>query len=193
MTRQQTKTALLKLQKTHEITIKTTNKFSLITVVKWADYQYSDYHSNKQNRTQITDKTSLKQPIKQQTYNNKNIRNKEINNILSDNGVYNSADPCEKNYYGKLHNVLLTPSEYDEVFALDNGKTLERFSRKMYERGYKYGSHYQAILQWNLKDKAKRAGHTRAERGETRTASYDMAEFERRGNKLPVYKPAGSV
>lgn len=40
--RQQVRTALDKLKSTNEITIKSTNKYSIITVVNWGDYQSSE-------------------------------------------------------------------------------------------------------------------------------------------------------
>jgi len=39
LSEQQIRTALTKLKSTSEITIKSTNKFSICTIVKWADYQ----------------------------------------------------------------------------------------------------------------------------------------------------------
>ena len=46
---QQTRTALNKLKLTNEITIKSTNKNTLITIVKYSDYQDKDEDINKQN------------------------------------------------------------------------------------------------------------------------------------------------
>ena len=42
LSQQQTRTCLLNLQITNEITIKTTNKYSIITIVKWDEYQVSN-------------------------------------------------------------------------------------------------------------------------------------------------------
>lgn len=47
---QQVRTALTKLKSTNEITIKTTNKFSIITMIKWETYQ----EDNEQNNNQVT-------------------------------------------------------------------------------------------------------------------------------------------
>lgn len=46
---QQTRTALNKLKSTNEITIKSTNKNTLITIEKYSDYQDRDEENNKQN------------------------------------------------------------------------------------------------------------------------------------------------
>jgi hypothetical protein len=68
LTFQQTRTALDKLKSTNEITSKTTNNYTLITVVKWKNYQENNTGNNKQ----ITNE----QHAVQQTDNN-NLRSKE--------------------------------------------------------------------------------------------------------------------
>lgn len=42
------RTSLNKLKATNEVTIKTSNKYSIITIVNWADYQDSDQHLGQQ-------------------------------------------------------------------------------------------------------------------------------------------------
>jgi len=73
LSRQQTRTALTKLKSTNEITIKTTTKYTLITVNKYNDYQ------------QITNNLTNEQPTDNQqittTKEYKNKRIKENNNI----------------------------------------------------------------------------------------------------------------
>jgi len=70
---QQVRTALKKLKSTGEITIKTTNKFTMISITNYEDYQ----DTNKQNNKQITNKqqTNNKQIT---TNNNDNNDNNEI-------------------------------------------------------------------------------------------------------------------
>ena len=51
LTLQQTRTALNKLKLTNEITIKSTNKNTLITIEKYDNYQYKEEEDNKQNNT----------------------------------------------------------------------------------------------------------------------------------------------
>lgn len=66
---QQVRTSLDKLENNQQITRKTTNKYTLITIEKYGLYQsYDDYITNKQ-------------PAKQPT-NNHNIRNKEYKNNI---------------------------------------------------------------------------------------------------------------
>lgn len=71
---QQTKTCLKKLQLTNEITIKSTNKYSLITINKWDEYQGVDDEAT----SKPTNKTAEKQQTKNPQPNN-TIRNKETN------------------------------------------------------------------------------------------------------------------
>ena len=49
---QQTRTSLNKLKSTNEITIKSTNKNTLITIEKYSDYQAKDDENNKQTNKQ---------------------------------------------------------------------------------------------------------------------------------------------
>lgn len=74
LTVQQVRTALNKLKETGEVTTESTNKRTLINVVKWADYQLTPGDGNKQ----ITNK---QQANNKQITTNKNIRNKEVKNI----------------------------------------------------------------------------------------------------------------
>lgn len=79
---QQTRTALANLQSTNEITIKTTNRFSFITVNNYGLYQDYTQQDNKQNNKQdnkqitINQQTNNKQITTIEEY--KNIRNKDI-------------------------------------------------------------------------------------------------------------------
>lgn len=87
-----------------------------------------------------------------------------------------------KESYGTFKNVLLTPSEYEDVYCWDNGATLNRFSEKLKSKGYKYQDHYAALCQWHKQDKDdKEPEHKR---------SYDIDEFAKRADALPVYKGA---
>lgn len=84
MSEQQIRTCLDHLQATNEITIKPTNKYSLITIVKYGFYQGEDDGCNQQNNQQSNQRITNKQPT-----NNHNKRNKEgkegkeIKNITS--------------------------------------------------------------------------------------------------------------
>nr|DAI88233.1 MAG TPA: replisome organizer [Caudoviricetes sp.] len=57
---QQIRTALKKLESTGEITSKSTNKYTVITVINWGSYQADDIDSNTQINKQITNKQQTK-------------------------------------------------------------------------------------------------------------------------------------
>jgi hypothetical protein len=69
----QIRRALTQLQKTKEITIETTNKYTMITICNYAKYQCFDSGEQQTNNNQITNE--------QQTNNNQTTTTKEINNI----------------------------------------------------------------------------------------------------------------
>lgn len=82
LTMQQTRTALNKLKSTGEITIKSTNKGTLVTVENWGKYQFTpeevtnESTSNPTNNQQTTNKqiTNDQQQLKKEK-NKKNINN----------------------------------------------------------------------------------------------------------------------
>lgn len=73
LSEQNIRTSLNKLKSTGEITLQSTNRYTLICVVNWGKFQDFDVEDNKQNNEQTN-----KQPtINQQTTNNKQQCNKE--------------------------------------------------------------------------------------------------------------------
>jgi hypothetical protein len=82
LTFQQTRTALKKLKSTHEITIKTTNKNTLITIEKFNNYQFEIDEDNKQNNKQFNNLiTNNQQTNNKQITTNKNEKNNNNDNI----------------------------------------------------------------------------------------------------------------
>lgn len=76
---QQVRTALKKLENTQEITIKTTNKFTLVTLLQWELHQIDEAQvTNKPTNEQQTNNKQI--TIKQQTNNNKQ-ECKELKNV----------------------------------------------------------------------------------------------------------------
>lgn len=73
LTVMQIRTALKKLKLTNEITMKTTNKNTLITIEKYNEYQIKDNENNKKDNKEITNK--------QQTNNKQITINKKEKNI----------------------------------------------------------------------------------------------------------------
>ena len=86
---QQVRTALRKLKSTGEITTHATNKFTLVTIVKWAFYQNGSDDCNTQNNNQLTNNQhadNTQATIRQHSINNKQeVKEiKERENLRSD-------------------------------------------------------------------------------------------------------------
>lgn len=81
---QQVRTSLNRLKSTNEITSKTTNKFTLVTVCKYESYQLYE-EVEQQTKQQALQQTNNKQITnkQQQHKNNKNIRNNKKESILT--------------------------------------------------------------------------------------------------------------
>lgn len=125
LSKQQIRTAISKLQTTREITIKSTNKYSVITLVKYSDYQDKTVQSNKQNnkqtRTQIT-------------------TNNNINNIT--NNIYSSSDNESNNDNSSLpskkdNNTIANSDNFDKIWAIYPKKTAKGKSYQFYVKWIK--------------------------------------------------------
>lgn len=79
MSERSVRTCLDKLKMTKEVTIQPTNRFSIVTIVKWEDYQCSDDDTDQQQVNQKSDKspTKVQQPTTSKEI--KKLRKKEIN------------------------------------------------------------------------------------------------------------------
>lgn len=72
------RTALNNLKMTHELTIKTTNKYTRITIENWEKFQGDVEDIDKQNDKQADIQTTSKRQQHKNNKNNKNIKNKEL-------------------------------------------------------------------------------------------------------------------
>lgn len=88
MTEQEIRTAISHLKSTNDITCKSTNKYTLITICNLVDYAEEKKENNQQTNTQNNQQTTNKQPTNNQQTTTTNIyiskkdnTNKEKNNI----------------------------------------------------------------------------------------------------------------
>lgn len=81
LSEQQIRRAINNLQNTQEITSKATNKNTLITIEKYAQYQLTKNKNNQQNNQQTTNNATNKQPTNNQPTNN------NVNNINNNNNT----------------------------------------------------------------------------------------------------------
>ncbi|HEC64931.1 hypothetical protein LCGC14_1098180 [marine sediment metagenome] len=127
LTVQQVRSALTKLKSTNEITIKPTNRNSLITLINYKLYQPT------------TSKPHNKQPTD----------NQQITTTKKEKNV--------KEVYGEFKNVSLSLKEFsklkDNYGAPGVDDMVERLDRYVESTGKKYKSHYATMLNWFAKEK----------------------------------------
>lgn len=110
LSNQQVRTALNRLKETGEVMVESTNKYTLISVVKWADYQLIPDKSNKQ----ITNK---QQTNNKQITTNKNIKNKRSKeNIYTAHFRFTPPDYIIQQINGTLPEE--TPASAEEIDAI---------------------------------------------------------------------------
>lgn len=141
LTVQQTRTALTKLKSTYEITSKSTNKYTLITLVNWGKYQI--------------DKEKITNEITSNITNEQQTNNKRITTNNNDKNEKNIKENNKKKSYGEFKNVLLTDEEYAKLDKSNLLSYIEILSSYIASKGKKYKSHYATILSWSRKDKVK--------------------------------------
>ena len=151
LTIQQTKTCISNLQITNEITIKTTNKYSLITIVNWDKYQggakkqqaNQQAHYSETNK-QITSKVTTLKEVKE-------IKNKEYLNNIS---IESDKNKIFKHTYGTYKNVLLSDEDIEKLKA--EIPSYEAYIEKVSEycaiKGKRYSNYLATIRNWYRRD-----------------------------------------
>lgn len=115
LTEQNIRTCIERLKSTNEITIETTNKFSLITIVKWADYQGND--------NKVTSKTTMKLTNNQPTTNHKQEL-KELKNNTS--GSSQNPRMFANNLPITGNELAQTDADYEVVACDEDGNPLAK-------------------------------------------------------------------
>jgi DNA-binding transcriptional MocR family regulator len=159
LTFQQVRTALNKLKSTGEITSKSTNKYTLITVVNWAFYQGDIDESNKQNNMQNNKQITSHQ----QTNNNQITTNKNDKKDENKNNEENKTQSPPAAVGGEPPSAFIQPVK-DEL----KGKSENRsFSKSILaEKGTVINNHgfgvelNQAIDNWITYKAEKRQAYT---------------------------------
>jgi hypothetical protein len=130
LTAQKYKTAIKYLKSTNRITIKTTNKFSVITINSWDDHQ----ESNQQNKQPVTNKQPTNNQQITTNNNDKNDKNDKNNIVIEKKDLQEIADK----YGVSLEEVFKTYENmlawFEEVPARRKGRdyraTLKNWVRK---------------------------------------------------------------
>ena len=105
LSKQQIRTALNKLILTHEITLETTHKFTLIKIEKWALYQDDNILSNTVNDTQPNTVITQSQHSNNTVITLNNKDNKEKKERIKE----------IKHKYGEYLHVLLTDKQVEKL------------------------------------------------------------------------------
>lgn len=145
LTTQQTRTALNNLQKTNEITIKTTNKYSLVTVVNYDIYQFNINEITNKITNKITSKTTNNQQTTQQQINklNKNKLNNLYKYIKGEEEKF--EDLNEKDLIS-LRNTLKNLELYVEDDSFLPEEMIFELKLKYYVISQLYKSSYRVYL-----------------------------------------------
>jgi hypothetical protein len=135
LTEQEVRTAIDSLRKRQNITIKTTNKFSIVSIANWDIYQDDEVKNNQQINQPLTNKEPTTNQQLTTNNNNKNIKK-------------------EKNKY--LDAVFLTKEEYQKLITkYTETKTIqaiEILNNYIMSKGVKYKSHYHTLIGWPMKE-----------------------------------------
>lgn len=156
------RTALEHLKSTNEVAIRTTSKYSIITINNYNEYQ--KVASTRANEGQATGKRGANEG---QQYKNDKECKRMIKNERED-----TLAPL-----GRFKNVILTQNELDELkgkFPNDYEAKIERLSRYLESTGKHYGNHFATLLEWLEKDTAEISN----DKSDKRTSSYDLDELD---------------
>ena len=151
---QQIRTALKKLESTGEISIFSTNRFSIATVVNWGIYQGDEYDEQQTDNIQAT--------FKQQHLKNvNNIINKECkesNNIMSSSSNARTRENNPQILGGKIGKgvLVLSDEEMTKLLALmpitEFDKYCTKLSSWIAKEGKPVANHYELIKKWYMED-----------------------------------------
>lgn len=120
---QKLRTCLSKLKKTGELTIKSTNKYSIITICNYDSYQLSENTTNKQTNKQLT--------INQQSTNNKQELKELKKNISPKNFYKDSKEKATNERYIKFIDYIFGNNDLGEeltgIYEFKKGLTEQQF------------------------------------------------------------------
>lgn len=142
LSEQQVRTCINRLKSSGQITIESTNQYSLITIVKYDDYQGSDSYNIQQ----------IIQPANLPITNDQPTDNQRITTYKKD-----KKEKKEKEYIylGEFQNVKFTADELEKLkseFPRDYQDRIERVSSYCASTGKKYKNYLATIRNWARKD-----------------------------------------
>lgn len=167
LSKMQIRTALNKLQLTHEITLKTTSQYSIITIKNWSDYQ----KNNTQDNTKITDEQHTDNtrvtPTNKDNKENKDIYN--YNPLIKDNYIKSYSDdflqksPSQDSVQKKTKVFVKPTIEEIKQFCVENNKNVdaESFYNFYESKNWMIGKNKMqkwkaAVCTWDRKNKVSK-------------------------------------
>jgi len=111
------------------------------------------------------------------------VKESKVNKSKLKESTLNTSPAARpKHKYGEYKNVLLTDEELDKLKAkfTDWQERIENMSQGIAMKGYKYKSHYLAIIKWAEKD-APQKPQQKKDKG-----TYDLDEYDRMTGVPPV-------
>jgi len=173
LTIRQVRDSLNRLISTGELTSKTTNKYRVITINNWEDYQGYD----KQTDKQMTSKTSVKGQTNDKQMTGKPTTDKEYKEKEEEKEYKD-----KKHIYGEYNHVRLTDKERDKLFN-DYGedeslKAIKYLDEYIEMKGYKAKNHNLALRKWVF-DAVREERRKRGETGFQRPTRTDDEQRER--------------
>lgn len=157
LSEQEVKTCLKCLKSTNEITIKTTNKYSLITIMNWDKYQCCGDDSNQQNNQQTNQQTTINQPTSNhQATTNKNVKNNKNDKNIKEKEINKERENAPKVAITRFIKPTIEEIEY---YAESIGYKLEgqRFIDYYDSNGWKVGKNHMkdwkaTVRSWKRRD-----------------------------------------
>ncbi len=177
-TRQQVRTAIKKLKSTNEITTETTNKYTIVTVVNWEEYQLIDeIPTNKITNTPTNEQPTNNQQITNKQPHRKNVKNvKNVKKCVGDNPATHTQ--TQKISFAEF--VTMTNAEYNALIEkfgeTDTKRMIEILDNHKGANGKVYDSDYRAILSW-VTDRLKKEKQSQPEN--MKADNFNHSELER--------------
>ena len=145
-----------------------TNKFRIITIKKYDDYQ--NLNSKMNNREQ--------QENSRATTKNTNNNVNNVNNVNNKKSISNDIPKKEtKHRYGEFSKVLLTDDERSKLITKigedETNLFIEKLDSYIAMKGTTYKSHYHTILTWHRNEEKKSGGQITDE--QRRRQKFDAA------------------
>lgn len=153
LSEQQARTCIKRLKSTGEITCKSTNKYTIITICNYDRYQNDNLESNGQNNGQTNTPATDKQRTNNGHNNNNNVIIKQLNNNIS---VCSSAHTREEKERDEIFKIFFLKNFEKPAYEVD--RFYNHYEAQGWERGngQKIKNRIAAAKAWEQEDKTKR-------------------------------------